>query len=355
MLTFKFGGTAITPQNVRFVKQATQNQDCIVVVSAPGKTYSSDVKVTDLLARYHADPSDENWQPIAAKFVELARATDYNSDLDKLLFVARRSASSGSLAHCMSLGEELSAKIMASYLGFAHLEAANAFWFDSSGKLDVKKTVANLKSATSGVRQAVIGGFYGSSDLGRAVFSRGGSDVSGTYCAVATNSNLYLNCTDVCGVFVADPSKVVDSRRLTELSYEQMRRLSLAGATVLHSQAVMPLAKYGIPLEIKSFYTPHKVGTLVTERAAQNAVLSVTEKKQCGSYCCQVLHCLPLFRVGELLTKFLGGLARSISLPKGGVIVHSSVAVRRVSINSDVVKIYADSPVLNAVYDAFAR
>lgn len=353
MITLKFGGTAMTPQNIKFVKQAVQNQNCAVVVSAPGKTFSADKKVTDLLIAYYREGSDDNWQPIAQKFRALAYFADCTTDVDRLLFEARLAARS-SLWHCMSVGEELSAKITANYLGFDYVEADKTFAFDACGKLLKAQTIANLKAAFRGVKQAVIGGFYGGSVVGRKVFSRGGSDVSGSYLAVATNSVLYQNCTDVCGVYVADPALVVDSHRHEFLSYEQMEILSRHGASVLHSDAVSPLQKQAISLEIKCFYTPHSVGTMVQNVSAQNTVLSVAERKTKRGYCCEVLHCLDAARAAQLTSRLIER-TQKITSGIGFSPVCLSTTVYAVQSTHSKVKFFADSSVLQPVYDVFVR
>lgn len=353
MITLKFGGTAMTPQNIKFVKQAVQNQNCAVVVSAPGKTFSADKKVTDLLIAYYRDKSDENWQPIVQKFRALAYFADCTQDIDRLLFEARQNARS-SLWHCMSVGEELSAKITANYLGLDYVEADKTFVFDICGKLLKAQTIANLKAAFRGVNRAVIGGFYGGSTNGRKVFSRGGSDVSGAYVAVATNSVLYQNCTDVCGVYVADPALVVDSRRHEFLSYAQMELLSRHGASVLHRDAVSPLKKRSIPLEIKCFYAPRAVGTMVENVSAQNTVLTVTERKTSRGYCCEVLHCLDAVRAAQLTSRLIER-TQKITFGIGCAPLCLSTNVYGVLSTQSTVKFYAESSVLQQVYNVFVR
>ena len=301
MITAKFGGTAITPNNLVYLKKILTPNHKMVVVSAIGKIHPNDVKTTDLLATYYHTHNDQIWQTIANRYRKLVDVNCVDVDIDKLLHDAHSRATKFGLDYCMSLGEELSAKVVAKFLGGVYIEAQEVVVFGRR-KLNTRQTLAKLKNATRGVNLAVIGGFYGGFCATRKTFSRGGSDVTASLCALATNSTLCENWTDANGVCQGNPTEIFGAKTLSHLSYEQMYTLAQAGATVLHPDAVKPLQTKGIPLVVGNFYNKDAPKTLVSNCANTSGVLCVTQRKIDNIFVATVVHNLSIFQVFQRLS-----------------------------------------------------
>lgn len=343
MITCKFGGTAITPANLHLVKMiASAPSRRIIVVSAIGKSHPSDVKVTDLLISFAASGNEQAWQQVCVKYRAMALQNSIPADVDKLLFYARQKALQG-YESCLSVGEELSARLVASYLHATYLPAEHFVIFNERGKVNFAETYRRISAEVtpSTNTKLVTGGFYGSDLCGnRHVFSRGGGDVSGALFAVGSDSALYENWTDVCGVFVANPDIVPNARHLPCLSYAQMQRLSRLGATVLHHSALSPLAKCALPLVVGNFYRPYGPKTTVTNAPSSSSVLSVTEHKHACGFVTQVVHQMPYAHLSACLFR-LDSL-----LPKG-------TAITKVTLSPFSVKIFTSTPCLQQIYQCF--
>ncbi len=292
MITAKFGGTAITPKNLVYLKRILTSNHKMVVVSAIGKSHPNDVKTTDLLATYYHTHDEKTWQTICNRYKALVDANCIDVDVEQLLFHAHSRATKFGLDYCMSLGEELSAKVVAKFLGATYIEAQDVVVFGKRS-LNTRLTLARLKNATRGGNLAVIGGFYGGFDGTRKTFSRGGSDVTASLCALATSSTLCENWTDANGVCQGNPTETIGVKTLQHLSYEQMYTLAQAGATVLHPDAIMPLQSKGIPLVVGNFYNKDAPQTLVSNSVNNQPLLCVTQRKIDGHFVVTVVHNMP--------------------------------------------------------------
>ena len=349
MITAKFGGTAVTPRNLIHLKRVLTPFHKCVVVSAVGKEYHSDVKTTDLLIAYYNNPCDETWEKISDKYNRLVEVNGIDIDVKKLLLSARERATCYNLQYCMSLGEELSARVTAAYLKASYLEAEQVVRF-CDGKLDVEQTYRNIQSSVNGVDRVVVGGFYGGAEGGgRCTFSRGGSDVSGAIFAAATNSSLYENWTDVHGVCVANPMKVSDVETVESMSYGEMYLLSLAGAEVLHPDAVAPVEQMGIPIKIGNFFKPYGASTLVSHCPSVNKLLSIAEKQQDAKFVTTVLHSYPEWRIVKLISRFLRQNTRKLDFFSKSKEV-SCIKLHSLVFDGNVVRLTTDISVLNALY-----
>ena len=289
MITAKFGGTAITPRHLVYLKKILTPNHKVVVVSAIGKCQPNDVKTTDLLAAYYKTHDAQIWQTITDRYRQLVDVNCINIDVDQLLFDAHNRALKFNLDYCMSLGEEISAKVVAKLLDATYIEAQDVVCFGKRA-LNLTKTISNLKVAIRGENLAVIGGFYGGRVNTRKTFSRGGSDITGSLCALATQSSLYENWTDANGVCQGNPTEIFGVKTLTHLSYEQMYLLASKGATVLHPDAVKPLQGKSIPIAIGNFYNPSAPKTLVSNAPNRQKLICVTQKQEGDNFVVTVVH-----------------------------------------------------------------
>lgn len=277
MFVCKFGGTALSDaQNVKKVIKIIKSDKArrFVVVSAMGKAYVKDRKVTDVLCdcffELNETGSMKSWDFVANKYLSLAEKLDAPVDMRALLKNVREQILAAPYRDfVVSRGEYLSAKLLSAALGFRYIEAAEVVRFFPDGALNLAESERLLaESAKNCAKGCVMGGFYGSDGMRTVTFPRGGSDISGAVAAAALNAEIYENWTDVDGFFAADPSMVFSPRLVPCLSYEQLRILSSLGARVLHSDSVLPVCAKNIPINIRNFYKPHLDGSMIVPVSA---------------------------------------------------------------------------------------
>ena len=267
--------TAASVTNVKNIVLSDPERK-FVVVSAPGKRFSGDTKVTDLLYAAYAEHNKNGnaaaiLEEIKSRFValsdELGVHIDWEEEFKSIADGIARSATDDFAA---SRGEYLSAVLMSKVLGFEFVDAAEIIKFRKDGSFDAMLTndlvEKRLKHCETGV---VIPGFYGRMpDRSIKTFSRGGSDFTGAIIARGVSADIYENWTDVDGFMVADPRIVSDPMLIGVLSYEELRELSYMGASVLHPDSVFPVQAGGIPINIRNTFAPEKPGTLILKDVA---------------------------------------------------------------------------------------
>ena len=348
MITAKFGGTSITARNLFHLKEIITPFHNCVVVSAIGKEHFADVKTTDLLREYYQTHSDAVWQQIADKYKRLVEVNGIRVDVEALLCDSKRRALRFDMAYCASLGEELSAKVVAAYLNASYVEAEQVVRF-KKGKFCASLTYSNAKKAFRNVSLGVIGGFYGGAEVGRATFSRGGSDVTGAILAAALNSSLYENWTDVNGVCVANPSRVHSVETIESMSYGEMLLLSRSGAEVLHPDAIAPVEKKSIPIKIGNFLNPFGASTLISHCPSQNKLLSIAEKVTADKVVTTALHAYPQWQISALISDFLRSYTQTIDFFDKRAEV-ARLCVYSVEFEPNVVRLTTDTSILNSLY-----
>lgn len=277
MIVAKFGGTSLAAaeQFRRAAQIIRANPDRrYVVVSAPGKRSSGDVKVTDLLYCFHESGADADFEPIRQRFLEIVEQLELELDLSADFDEMRRPHRHAD--YLASRGEYLSARIMAAYLGWDFVDAKNCIVFDDSGQLDLPATRHALLAHLRGRSHAVLPGFYGALPNGEIrTFTRGGSDISGALVASAVNARVYENWTDVDGMLVTDPHIVPHATVLHAITYRELRELAYWGATVLHEDSVLPVRQSGIPIHICNTFSPDAPGSWIVADA-EEAVTPIT-------------------------------------------------------------------------------
>lgn len=288
----KFGGTSMADGNViRAAANIAANDPDrrYIVVSAPGKRFGGDIKITDLLYECHAAAAagvgfEEVFSKIRIRFEgierEIGKALGIKEELDG---IEKEILAGAGRDYCASRGEYLAAKIMAAVLDAAFVDAKDIVRFKPDGSLD-EETYALAASALRKCSRAVIPGFYGTGADGQIkTFSRGGGDISGAVVARAVKAELYENWTDVSGFFACDPKIVSSPKCIKELSYQELRELSYMGANVLHSESIFPVKSAGIPIRIRNTFRPEDEGTLIVASAArkkgEDVVTGIAGKK----------------------------------------------------------------------------
>lgn len=275
MKVLKFGGSSLADHNgFNRIKNiiASDPSRRVVIVSAPGKRYSGDNKVTDLLyictahIRYKVS-YDDIWKDISGRYEEIASGCGLAGAAGMLEEVKGSFLTQTSEEYIVSRGEYMSAVLMAEQLGYAFVDAKDLIRFNFDGTVDYDTTYAAVRKAYEENGPMVVPGFYGSLPDGTLhLFSRGGSDVTGALVAAALEAECYENWTDVNGILMADP-KIVDSpKTISRITFAELRELSYMGAEVLHEETVFPVLRAGVPLYIKNTADPAFEGTLVMEK-----------------------------------------------------------------------------------------
>ncbi len=271
----KFGGSSLADaaqfRKVASIVQADEARR-YVVPSAPGKRFSGDRKITDLLYQCYDDVQagagfDNAFSPIRERFDGivggLGLSVDLSGEYDE---IRTQFALPDARDYAASRGEHLNGILLAAFLGIPFVDAADVIFFDGTGRMDEARTYAALQRMAEKYPRAVIPGFYGRGADGRVkTFSRGGSDISGAVVARGVGADLYENWTDVSGFSVADPRIVANPRIIDTISFSELRELSYMGATVLHEDSIFHVRAAGIPINLRNTNAPDDPGTRIVQ------------------------------------------------------------------------------------------
>ena len=276
MKVVKFGGSSMADagqyRKVRDILMAARERK-VVIVSAAGKRVSGDYKLTDLLYLCHAHVQygvdcTNIFELIASRYLEIRDELGLTLNLEEELMALKKriDAKAISQEELVSRGEYFSAKLMAAYLGFQFVDAADWIKFKLDGTVDQEASYDALRHHVVMGYGAVIPGFYGSMPDGTIhTFSRGGSDITGALAAAALDADVYENWTDVSGILMADPRIVDDPQAIPEVTYDELRELSYSGAQVLHEDSIFPVREKNIPVNIRNTNDPEAPGTMIQE------------------------------------------------------------------------------------------
>ena len=273
MKVCKFGGTSMansaTITQVADIVRADSERR-YVVVSAPGKRTSADIKVTDALYACHHERAEkgsckEAFAVIRKRFLDIEKELGIDISVASELDAIEKAIDAGASAdYTASRGEYLSARVLAALLGYEFVDTASLIKFDKDGALLLDLSLDNIRDRLASVDRAVLPGFYGTDNENEIkTFSRGGSDISGAIVARAMSASVYENWTDVDGFLTADPRIVKDPDIISCLSYKELRELAYMGAEVLHPESVFPVRTAGIPINIKNTFNPSAAGTMI--------------------------------------------------------------------------------------------
>ncbi len=273
----KFGGSSVADAiQFRKIKNIVEADDDrrYIVVSAPGKRYKQDNKITDLLylCKTHIEhnlPYEQVFQVICDRYTIMQMNLGIDAKLELEFQKIRDELVKGASDEYMaSRGEYLNAIVTAELLGYKFIDSAEVISFDADGKLLEKETNEKLKAVLSEYERAVLPGFYGSDVDGNIrTFSRGGSDITGSLVAKAVDAEIYENWTDVSGFLMADPRIVENPKQIENISYSELRELAYMGASVLHEDAIYPVKEAGIPINIRNTNEPENNGTIIKSNA----------------------------------------------------------------------------------------
>lgn len=292
----KFGGSSLaSAEQFRKVADIIRSdaERRYVVPSAPGKRFKEDTKVTDMLyACYDMAEAGKDFgkaiTAIEARYEEIIEGLGLDLSLEQEFAIIRKNfGEKAGSNYAASRGEYLNGIILADYLGFTFIDAAEVVCFDEEGEFDQDKTNKLLSARLSECEYAVIPGFYGAMPDGSVkTFSRGGSDITGSIVAKAAQADVYENWTDVSGFLVADPGIIKNPRRIDVITYRELRELSYMGAGVLHEDSIFPVRQENIPINIRNTNAPEDNGTWIVGSTCQKSKYVITGIAGKKGFCC---------------------------------------------------------------------
>lgn len=285
-IVVKFGGSSLaSAEQFQKVGKIIKSDEarCYVVPSAPGKRFSEDIKVTDMLYECYAlaeegEDFDDKLALIKARYREIIDGLSLDLNLDKEFEVVKQQfLCRAGKEYAASRGEYLNGLVMASFLGYEFVDAAEVIRFNKEGEFMLEETDRILGQRLARVSHGVIPGFYGADEDGVVhTFSRGGSDVTGSIVARASKADMYENWTDVSGFLVADPRIVKNPQGIDIITYKELRELAHMGASVLHEDAIFPVREEGIPINIRNTNAPEDKGTMIVANTCCSPEYTIT-------------------------------------------------------------------------------
>ena len=288
MKVCKFGGSSVADaEQIKKVKAILDKDSgrTVVVVSAPGKRFSGDEKVTDMLLSSaslvaEGKSAKDVFEKIARRYRDIAEGLGMDSSIidDDLNIVFKKIEGGEGKDYAASRGEHLNAKLIARYFGWNYIETGDAIVIGENNRIE-EESYSNLASLINKDEKYVIPGFYGRSPSGEVrCFSRGGSDITGAIAARAVMADVYENWTDVSGVYSSDPRFIKSAHVIPQLSYKMVREMSEVGASVFHEEAIAPVVEVGIPINIRNTNSPDDDGTLIGPDCNAKGVVGVSAK-----------------------------------------------------------------------------
>lgn len=282
----KFGGSSLASAE-QFIKVGNiiraDKERAFVVPSAPGKRFGSDIKVTDMLYGCYALAEEgkdfkKELQAIKERYQEIISGLCLELSLEEeFKIIEKNFKEKAGRDYAASRGEYLNGIIMAHYLNFEFVDAAEVIFFDENGDFDADLTNEVLAERLSKCQNAVVPGFYGAYAGGKVkTFSRGGSDITGSIVAKAIKADVYENWTDVSGFLIADPRIIDNPEAIEVITYRELRELAYMGATVLHEDAIFPVRQQGIPINIRNTNRPEDNGTWIVGSTCQKSKYVIT-------------------------------------------------------------------------------
>lgn len=295
MKVCKFGGTSVaSAEQIKKVVDIVlaDVERRIVVVSAPGKRNSQDTKVTDLLitlgeTALRGNDTTKALDAVVKRFSSIAEELHLEQSIIETIqqdLKQRVEADKGDAVLFMdamkAAGEDNNAKLIAAY--FQSIGVNARYVSPLEGGLLVTDRPARVQALPEGDEQLaklkddsaiiVFPGFFGFTKDGTLrTFNRGGSDITGSLLAAATEATLYENFTDVDSVFSANPSVVIEPEPIEKMTYREMRELAYSGFSVFHDEALMPAFRKSVPVCIKNTNNPQAPGTMIVSERQKSA------------------------------------------------------------------------------------
>ncbi|OAA91779.1 aspartate kinase [Clostridium ljungdahlii] len=332
LIVAKFGGSSLAnDKQFKKVKEIVlqDKRRRYIIVSAPGKTFEKDYKVTDLLYKCYCCVDNKNlfenyFNIIEGKYVSICNNLKLDLDIKKFLYGIKNDFFNGaSKDYILSRGEYLNGLIFSKFMNFTFIDPSDIISFKQNGQLDKETTKMLILNKLSHVEKAVIPGFYGSNKDGSIkTFPRGGSDITGSIISSVMNASIYENWTDVSGVLMANPSIVKDPKNIRNMTYKEIKNLSHMGADVLNEDSIIPAEENKIPINIRNTNNPDDIGTFISDNLPdedyKNTIAGISGKENFSIVTLEKLNLIN------------GGLNNLFS-----IITADNISVEHLSFNSD--------------------
>ncbi|WP_123053681.1 aspartate kinase [Clostridium sp. JN-1] len=286
LIVAKFGGSSLAnDKQFKKVKEIIlqDKRRRYIIVSAPGKTFENDYKVTDLLYKCYCCVNNKNlfenyFNIIEEKYTSICSNLKLELDIKKFLYEIKNDFLNGaSKDYILSRGEYLNGLIFSKFINFTFIDPSDIISFKENGELDNETTKKLILNKLSHIERAVIPGFYGSTKNGLIkTFPRGGSDITGSIISSVMNAVVYENWTDVSGVLMADPNIVKDPKNIRNMTYKEIKKLSHMGANVLNEDSITPVEKSKIPINIRNTNNPDDIGTFISDNLPDDDYIDTT-------------------------------------------------------------------------------
>ena len=289
----KFGGSSLKDAGqfakVKKIIFSKEDRD-VIVVSAPGRRFKEDTKITDELIslsdknkkiddlekiiksleeelKVQEAYRDTQLEKVKRRFLSIAEELKLEDFWDdELKFVFDEIKNSRDKDFIVSRGEYLNAKLLSRYLGYDFIDAKDIIIFDEAGKVDLEKSAKAIRVNIGEKKKAVVPGFYGSDKNGDIVtFIRGGSDYTGSLIAYALDSKVYENWTDVNGIMTSDHNKDPDAKTIDKLNFKELKEIIDKGAQVYQGDAIKPVEEKNITIKILNTNNPRNHGTVIKD------------------------------------------------------------------------------------------
>lgn len=280
MIVCKFGGTSVANAaqyyKIKKIIESNPKRE-VIVVSAPGKDDNHSIKMTDLLyqtydALQEGKDASKSFDEVIQRFNEIQ--VECGLDIsDELIKFKEHLSKNTSIDELVSIGEKTNAQILARYLDLPFIDAKDIIKLNDNGSVNTQATFNLILDTCKIYHSCIIPGFYGSNVKGEIkILGRGGSDITGALVAAALNAEVYENWTDVSGVLMADPRVIAYAKSIEKMTYSELRELTFMGASVLHEEAVLPVKKQNIPLNIRNTNEPDHPGTIILDTIPQEGL-----------------------------------------------------------------------------------
>lgn len=289
----KFGGSSLKDAGqfakVKKIIFSKDDRD-VIVVSAPGRRFREDTKITDELIslsdknvkideldkiiksleeelKVQETYRDTQLEKIKKRFLSIAEELKLEEFWDEeLKFVFDEIKNSRDKEFIVSRGEYLNAKLLSRYLGYDFIDAKDIIIFDDEGQVDLEKSREAIRNHIVENQKAVVPGFYGSDKNGDIVtFTRGGSDYTGSLIAYALDSKVYENWTDVNGIMTSDPNRDSNAKTIDKLNFKELKEIIDKGAQVYQGDAIKPVEEKNITIKILNTNDPRNHGTIIKD------------------------------------------------------------------------------------------
>ena len=308
MKVAKFGGSSLADAvQIRKVCSVVlaDPQRRIVVVSAPGKRDETDTKVTDLLiaaAKACLDGKDGKAEMgvVINRFAGIANDLGISEELPAVkaalenLLTLDKSNPARFMDALKAAGEDTTAKVVAAYLNsigesavYINPGAAGMRLTDEFGNAQLlEESYEALASLAEMSSLIVFPGFFGTTKNGDVVtFPRGGSDITGAILAAAVSADVYENFTDVDYIYSVNPKIIKNPEPIHEITYREMRELSSAGFAVYQEEALLPVYRRGIVVNVRNVNNPDCPGTMIVPSRNSHGAPVVGIAND-GDFCC---------------------------------------------------------------------